>query len=175
MADKEDFTTQEYESIIEELIKENKALKKRIIELEDRDQAFKVKQELKKEAPTTIIEASKPLIEVPTPIIEKETIEPVILEEEPFEKEEIQPIEHQKEIVISGSIFSQEVAPLEMSKGQILQGVSRRECPKCGNKNKTLIRETIDKTHLISDYPRMYGKKYHCGDCGVEWRVPLEM
>ncbi len=161
MTDKKDFTPLEYESIIEELRKENEALRKRIAELENRDQAFKVKQE--------------PLKEVPTPIIETGTIEPVILDEESIEKEEILPIEQRKEIVISESIFSQYVAPLGMSKGQILQGVSRRECPKCGNKSKTLIRETIDRTHLICDYPRMYGKKYHCGECGQEWRVPVEM
>ena len=161
MTDKKDFTPKEYESIIEELIKENEALKKRITEFENRDQAFKVKQE--------------PIKEAPTPIIETETIEPVILVEESMKKEEIIPIEQKKEIIVSESIFSQDVAPLEMRKGQILQGDSRRECPKCGNKSKPLIRETLDKTHLICDYPRMYGKKYHCGDCGVEWRVSVEM
>ncbi|NVM37016.1 MAG: hypothetical protein HWN81_15575, partial [Candidatus Lokiarchaeota archaeon] len=45
----------------------------------------------------------------------------------------------------------------------------------CRNNNKYLIRETVDRTHFISDYPRMYGKKYHCGNCGIEWRVPVEM
>ncbi len=161
MTDKKDFTPKEYKSIIEELRKENKALKKRIAELENRDQALKVKKE--------------PLKEAPTPIIETGPIEPVILDEAPIKKEEIQPIEQQEEIVISESIFSQDVPPLEMGKGQIQQGVSRRECPKCGNKSKALIRETIDKTHQICDYPRMYGKKYHCGECGVEWRVSVEM
>ena len=161
MTDKKDFTPQEYESIIEELRKENEALKKRITKFENRDQAFKMKQE--------------PLKEVLTPIIETGTTEPIILDEAPIKKEEIQPIEQQKEIVISESIFSQDVAPLKMGKGQILQGLSRRECHKCGNKSKPLIRETIDRTHIICDYPRMYGKKYHCGECGVEWRVPVEM
>lgn len=134
MADKKDFTPQEYEIIIKELMKENEALKKRIAELESRDQIYKVQPE-----------------------------------------PEIEPIKQQKEIVISESIFSQDVVPLEMGKGKILQGVSRRECPKCGNNNKPLIREILDKTHLICDYPRMYAKKYHCGECGVEWRVPIEM
>ncbi|TKJ24217.1 MAG: hypothetical protein CEE43_00610 [Promethearchaeota archaeon Loki_b32] len=134
MTDKKDFTPQEYEIIIKELMKENEVLKKRIAELESRDQTYKVQPE-----------------------------------------PEIEPIKQQKEIVISESIFSQDVVPLEMGKGKILQGVSRRECPKCGNNNKPLIREILDKTHLICDYPRMYGKKYHCGECGVEWRVPIEM
>jgi DNA-directed RNA polymerase subunit M/transcription elongation factor TFIIS len=46
----------------------------------------------------------------------------------------------------------------------------RRKCPKCGNENKLLIHESIDKSNIIMDYPRMYGKKYRCGECGLEWR-----
>lgn len=46
----------------------------------------------------------------------------------------------------------------------------RRKCPKCGNEDKMLIHESIDKGNIILDYPRMYGKKYHCGQCGIEWR-----
>jgi hypothetical protein len=159
MVDQKDFTPQEYESIIEELMKENEALKKRIAELEGRDQIIEVKK--------------TPIKEVSIPAIEPETHEPVILVEDVPKEDEIKPLPQEK--VISESIFSQDVAPLEMSKGGIMQGVSRRECPKCGNYNKVLIRETIDRTHIICDYPRMYGKKYHCGDCGVEWRVPVEM
>ena len=46
----------------------------------------------------------------------------------------------------------------------------RRKCPKCGNENKMLIHESVDKGNIILDYPRMYGKKYRCGECGQEWR-----
>ena len=46
----------------------------------------------------------------------------------------------------------------------------RRKCPKCGNEDKMLIHESIDKGNIILDYPRMYGKKYRCGRCGQEWR-----
>jgi DNA repair exonuclease SbcCD ATPase subunit len=46
----------------------------------------------------------------------------------------------------------------------------RRKCPICGNQNHRLIREVEDKTKIISAYPRMYGKKYKCGQCGAEWR-----
>lgn len=46
----------------------------------------------------------------------------------------------------------------------------RRKCPECGNENKDLIHESVDKSNVILDYPRMYGKKYRCGECGVEWR-----
>jgi hypothetical protein len=47
---------------------------------------------------------------------------------------------------------------------------SRRVCPNCGNQNLRLIREVTDKTRLISPYPRLYGKKFKCGECGAEWR-----
>ena len=46
----------------------------------------------------------------------------------------------------------------------------RRKCPKCGEENKNMIHESVDKGHIISDYPRVYGKKYRCGKCGAEWR-----
>ena len=46
----------------------------------------------------------------------------------------------------------------------------RRKCPICGNENLRLIREVEDKTKIISAYPRLYGKKLKCGQCGAEWR-----
>ena len=46
----------------------------------------------------------------------------------------------------------------------------RRKCPNCGEKNPNRIYESIDKTNIILDYPRVYGKKYKCGQCGIEWR-----
>ncbi len=46
----------------------------------------------------------------------------------------------------------------------------RRICPKCGEDRKHMIHESVDKGNIIVDYPRMYGKKYKCGKCGVEWR-----
>ncbi|MFX0000374.1 MAG: hypothetical protein ACFE9Q_09170 [Candidatus Hodarchaeota archaeon] len=161
MTEKEDFTPQDYEDLIKELMIENEALKQRIAELENKDQVLESQEVIKKE--------------VSIPIIETEKIEPVILVEEPIKEAKIEIFRKQKEIVRSKSTFSQDVTPLEMHKREILQGVSRRECPKCGNHNKILIRETIDRAHIISSYPRLYGKKYHCGQCGVEWRVPVEM
>lgn len=46
----------------------------------------------------------------------------------------------------------------------------RRKCPKCFNENKSMIHETVDKTNIILDYPKMYGRKFKCGECGTEWR-----
>ena len=46
----------------------------------------------------------------------------------------------------------------------------KRKCPKCANTNKAQIREMLDKNNVILAYPKMYGKKYVCGQCGTEWR-----
>ncbi len=46
----------------------------------------------------------------------------------------------------------------------------RRKCPNCGMEDKAMIHESVDKGNIILDYPRMYGKKYKCGECGREWR-----
>jgi hypothetical protein len=46
----------------------------------------------------------------------------------------------------------------------------RRKCPNCDCEDKGMIHESIDKSNIILDYPRMYGKKYRCGLCGCLWR-----
>lgn len=46
----------------------------------------------------------------------------------------------------------------------------RRGCPGCGQNRTYMIHESEDKTNIILDYPRMYGKKYKCGSCGTSWR-----
>lgn len=46
----------------------------------------------------------------------------------------------------------------------------RRKCPECSIDNPAMIHESVDKSNIILDYPRVYGKKFRCGECGVEWR-----
>jgi len=46
--------------------------------------------------------------------------------------------------------------------------IGRRKCPSC--ENEGLIHEIDDKSIILLDYPRIYGKKYRCGACGQEWR-----
>lgn len=46
--------------------------------------------------------------------------------------------------------------------------LGRRKCPNCGNEG--LIHEIDDKSNVILDYPRLYGKKCCCAECGCEWR-----
>ncbi len=131
--------------IIKELRDENESLKMRIVELEE---------EIK-----ILLEPQESIKEIKVPEVQYEPITPT----------------PEKEIVFSSSVFSSDTVQLEMGKGPIVEGMSRRECPICGNTNKALIYENIDRTHIISAYPRMYGKKYKCGDCGREWRIPVEM
>ena len=47
---------------------------------------------------------------------------------------------------------------------------TRRKCPECGCEDPHMIHESVDKSNIILDYPRMYGKKYLCGLCGIQWR-----
>ena len=46
----------------------------------------------------------------------------------------------------------------------------RRICPVCGPSNLYKIHEIIDKEDLICSYPRVYGKKFICDQCGIEWK-----
>ena len=47
----------------------------------------------------------------------------------------------------------------------------RRVCPICGNDDSFFkIHETIDKSYIISHYPKIYGKSYHCDACSCTWR-----
>jgi len=46
----------------------------------------------------------------------------------------------------------------------------RRKCPNCQESKPNMIHESIDKTVIISHFPKIYGKKYKCGSCGLEWR-----
>lgn len=49
-------------------------------------------------------------------------------------------------------------------------GGNRLTCPKCGNLKRNMIREVEDRSHIVHDYPIIYGKKYICGQCGTHWR-----
>ncbi|MFX1497017.1 MAG: hypothetical protein ACFFBH_05800 [Promethearchaeota archaeon] len=48
--------------------------------------------------------------------------------------------------------------------------IRKWQCPRCANSNKAYIREIDDKTRLIYAYPKIYAKKYKCGQCGAEWK-----
>ncbi len=54
--------------------------------------------------------------------------------------------------------------------GVIVTPDGKRKCPICNNQSHRLIREVEDKSRVINAYPKMYGKKFKCGQCGAEWR-----
>lgn len=97
--------------------------------------------------------------------------------EKPLEVEGIaQDIEKKPELEIQGIIEEESPVPiptfetkLEMMVISDVEG--HRKCPKCGNTNRNKIHEELDKSNIIMAYPRMYGKKYRCGQCGQEWRL----
>lgn len=68
--------------------------------------------------------------------------------------------------------FASPSVPLSSKYKTIMEGDSRRMCPSCDNSQTKFIYEEKDKTHILMDYPRIYGKKYKCGKCGQEWRLP---
>ena len=53
---------------------------------------------------------------------------------------------------------------------KIIEETVRRKCPTCLNTNKKFIREFNDKSNILMQYPRIYGKKYKCGICRTEWK-----
>ena len=130
---KKDPTLIEFENIIKELRNENESLRMRVVELEEEIRI--------------LLGPREPIKEIPVTEVQYETKIPRL----------------EQEVIVSSSVFSQDTVPLEMGKGPIVEGISRRECPICGNNSKALIHEILDRTHMISAYPRMYGKKYTCG------------
>ncbi|MBY9003101.1 MAG: hypothetical protein KGD73_03945 [Candidatus Lokiarchaeota archaeon] len=112
-------------------------------------------------------ELSKPSFE-PSSHIEEKPI--TILKEEEFIEKEV-PHEPKFEDIPQSEIINEikevEKIPEETEDGSITR---KWQCPQCGNTNKAQIREQDDKTRVIYSYPRMYAKKYVCGQCSKEWR-----
>ncbi|MHA1291528.1 MAG: hypothetical protein ACTSQJ_02540 [Promethearchaeota archaeon] len=126
-----------------------------------------IKDVVKEEPKPEIKEEPKPEIkEEPKPEIKEETVS---APEQKIE-EEIKPMPRAGPVSIASSAApgipgreDDTILTIEKSEG-------RRICPKCGQDRKHMIHESIDKTNIILDYPRMYGKKYKCGTCGCVWR-----
>jgi len=103
-------------------------------------------------------------------LIEKEVEE----DEEELIEEELESVAISPEgevIPISKEITPSEIVEL-LKKGYKLPDwvVIPRHCPRCYNQNQHSIREVEDKTVVLMEYPRIYGMKFVCGNCGNEWR-----
>jgi len=59
---------------------------------------------------------------------------------------------------------------VDLDPEKIIQETRRRRCPTCNNGNQRYIRELTDKSNVIMQSPRIYGKMYKCGICTTEWK-----
>jgi len=95
-------------------------------------------------------------------------------DEEELTEEELKSVAISPEgdvIPISKEITPSEVLEL-IKKGYKLPAwvVIPRHCSKCFNQNQNSIREIEDKNVVLMEYPRIYGMKFICGNCGHSWR-----
>ncbi|MBY8985790.1 MAG: hypothetical protein KGD65_12015 [Candidatus Lokiarchaeota archaeon] len=154
------------EKIIEQLKNENASLRKKLKVLQIENASLRKKLASREEKPPVDIEEKKPL-----KLFKKEK-----------KKELSDSIEGQEEPIASKvenfeitSEFDPPSVPLSTKYKTIMEGDSRRMCPSCDNTRHQLIYEETDKTHILMDYPRIYGKCYKCGNCGTIWRVPTSL
>lgn len=159
MADTKDHTIIEYENMIEDLMKENENLRKKVSELEDENKLLKYTDYSFKEA---VLPEDK-----------KETKKPAKLPKKSKKKEK--PAAKPAAKPAPELTFSTDSTAPSLPKHSIVEGTSRRECPICRNTINATIHEIIDRTNIILDYPRIYGKRYRCGKCGQEWRIPTTL
>lgn len=97
----------------------------------------------------------------------------MVNEEKLFDNNDTDLIVDEKNMEISEPLLEkkQKDLPLTSNDSTVLvmsDGVGRRKCPVCSNDG--LIHEKDDKSVILMDYPRIYGKKNCCADCGYEWR-----
>jgi hypothetical protein len=151
---------------IEKLKNENADFKKRIKVLQKENASLREKLSDRKEKPPVTKEEKKPIKLFKK---EKKTELPDSTKEP---KESVVSKEMNLEIP---SDFETPSVPLSSTHKIIIEGDSRRMCPSCDNAQHRLIYEQTDKTHILLDYPRIYGKKFKCGNCGTEWRVPVAL
>jgi hypothetical protein len=155
------------EKTIEKLKNENADLRKRIKELQKENASLRGKQSYVETKPPVTIEEEKPLKlfkKQEKPDLSDTPIEPEIEPEESIGSKSTD-----LDIL---SEFETPSIPLSTTHKSIMVGDSRRMCPSCDNTHHQSIYEETDKTHILMTYPRIYGKKYKCGNCGTEWRVP---
>ncbi|UCD00429.1 MAG: hypothetical protein JSV23_05920 [Promethearchaeota archaeon] len=97
----------------------------------------------------------------------------MVNEEKPFDIADSVNIRNEQKIESSELYLEQSKSDLSLNSydsniSLMKDRITRRKCPSCGNDG--LIHEVDDKTVIIMDYPKIYGKKYRCGQCSYEWR-----
>lgn len=79
-----------------------------------------------------------------------------------------EPLSESIESILEGNIDEIQESSYNSSMVVLENPIGRRKCPSCGNEG--LIHEVDDKNIILMDYPRIYGKKNCCAECGKEWR-----
>ncbi|MHA2008544.1 MAG: hypothetical protein ACXABO_14020 [Promethearchaeota archaeon] len=173
MTETKDPTIIEYENIIEELIQENDALKKKISELEEENNLLKLTEYSFQEPITTPVQKEKKKSSRSFKRSKiKEKFESMAKKKEG--KSPTEPVISRDTTTLEPDLFTESTTP-SLPKHSLIEGTSRRECPICNNTLKAFIHEITDKTNIIMAYPRVYGKKYKCGKCGQEWKIPTSL
>ena len=92
------------------------------------------------------------------------------LESADFQEEKI---EAPVELLDEKQTLKEDIEPRPSKMKKVIKEIQktiRRTCPNCGNNNRNLIRELIDRENIIMENPNVYGLKYICGNCGCEWK-----
>lgn len=146
---------------VSELIKENEMYKMKIAELELEIKEYKKNQE--------IFEAEKTSLknnEGDVYVLQKRI--------DDLESHNVNLLEKVASTTKASAIKSTPppTKEIKIEEVEILESTTdgRRKCPNCGNPNPASIHELVDKTRIIMAYPRMYCKKFKCGECGIEWK-----
>ncbi len=168
---REKLKVQTYETEIAQLKSQIEQLRDLNQQLKDKDSILLAKtitaiSSSERKKPPTITQ-TKPQAEVlqPKPMIKKvESIEVKLVNDVSEKKRDLETFNKVQKIEESKNI---EKVPEETEDGSVAR---KWQCPQCGNINKAQIRELDDKTRVIYSYPKIYAKKYICGQCGKEWR-----
>ncbi len=109
-------------------------------------------------------ESSLEQVEEPEPVKEPEP--------EPVKEIELETVKEPEIVIETIKEPTTPEAAMDSDTGilTIPKPLERRKCPKCGNEKKFMLKESIDKEIIVLDYPRIYAKKYSCGQCGTVWR-----
>ena len=160
------------EKTLEKLKNENVDLRRRIKELQKENSVLKEKLSASEDILIIPEVEKKPKVEKKAlKLFKKQKKEEVLdLSKEP----EISDVSKGMDLEVSAE-FETPNTPLKSKYKTIITGDSRRMCPTCDNTRHNLIYEETDKTHILMDYPRIYGKKYKCGECGQEWRISVSL
>ena len=157
------------EKIIEKLKNENADLRKRVKVLQKENASLREKLSHGEEITPVPIEEKTP----PVTIEEKKSLK-LFKKQKKKQLSEKSVVSKEMDLDMS-SAFESPSVPLSSTHKSIMEGDSRRMCPSCDNTQRPFIYEETDKTHILMDYPRIYGKRYKCGKCGTLWRIPTSM